>query len=286
MEYLFLHSLKYIIETFFIHLHTILGAIILLFSMFYIKNRHENFDEFIKVLGILLISGIAIFENNLYLYLLSIVIVAALFVNNNFLEKIVAIIIRNNEYFDYKIRELTETEKSEKINDKIKEIVGINEVKNKKCIEVRADNKNRTAIEKNVEPRIFSYLRLVNLATIHLSRIYGHILKKNIKIIVKNKTFVFDAIIVGREKDEVFEIKITPSTSSYKDLSYIDKIKEYSILAEKEVKITFVYIVSEAQIKSFQSSLKKYIDTIAQEKFIEIDFIILTPEELGYEDED
>jgi uncharacterized protein (UPF0335 family) len=69
------------------------------------KFRDGVEKQFSKIIGVLLIVVISLFVNNPFIYALSVIIVATLVTELEFIEKVVAILWSQKEYWDYKKEE-------------------------------------------------------------------------------------------------------------------------------------------------------------------------------------
>lgn len=75
----------------------ILGCFVLIFSLYEKIRTHA-----IRLLAILFITSLVFFANNIWSYVLGIVIIATSITETEFLQNIMAILSRSKPYFDYK----------------------------------------------------------------------------------------------------------------------------------------------------------------------------------------
>lgn len=231
--------IKYLIELCINHTNSITATLILFFSLFYIFKRPKEHSEFVKVLGLLLILSLTLFGNNIYLYFLSVVVIASLFVSNTFLEKVVAIILRNNDYFEYKIKELTKNEKEEKIIEKIENATTDNSTKREKSA-IKFKTIERSVVKQytKIQKSVFEYLR----------KQYGYNIREDIKIVTpEGYSLIFDGITKTLDRDIIFEVKMTNCDLYYVGFinDYVASAAKYKAISKNNTEIQFIFISPE-----------------------------------------
>lgn len=244
-----LSTVKLLLDYLFNNFTKIIASAMLPFIIFYIFKRSNNNQDYIKVIGLLLIFTIALFENKSTAYILALIITAALFVNNDFLEKIVAIIWRNNEYFEYRKSKATEEDEEKNIeitvadaNESIMEIV---QTPTKSIDEIENDIK-----QKRKEIRL-QYKNITDKTIKYLEKLYGKPLEREVKFSNKYNEFICDAILHSNDKDIIYEIKIlSPNNPPFMPLmpkNYISSVADYAKSLNKPVELQYVFIITNTE---------------------------------------
>lgn len=88
----------------------------------YFVPRLDNMNLFSKLVGTFSILSIAFVANHWFVYVLSVIVIATLVTELDFLEKITAVLSKNKEYFDYLKQKSEATEQQVNYQQKIDEM--------------------------------------------------------------------------------------------------------------------------------------------------------------------
>lgn len=247
----------------------IIAGIIIAAISFIPKIRHHS----IKLFAIVFITSLAIYSNNWGVYFVSVIIIATLMTELEFLQNIAAIIRGNKHYFDYKKTVLLPREVIEQQN-------------NNKPISKQISTKK----EKLKQNEIFI---LEQLALEHIEKKLNSHINRNIKVYRKNLNMVLDGLIDNDKNypDKVFEVKLIQSNRSLQDLIYSGRnlinmlYLKYANITGKQPEIHLIVIIpDEENFLTTENVIKLHADLYSVDYKVIIH--LLTFENIGFNPND
>lgn len=246
----------------------IAGLLAAVISFFKSVRQHA-----IKLFVVMFITALAIYSNNWAVYFISVIIIATLITELDFLQNIVAIIRDNKYYFKYR-----------------KTIVGKEELESKDKI-IKSVMVHNSANSEGLN-RNEIYI-LEQLALEHIEKKLGVHINRNIKVYRNNLNMILDGLIDNDDKyaDKIFEVKLIQSNRSLQELIYKGKslintiyLKYANITGKKPEIFLLVITPNKADFMTSENVIKIYSDLSHPEYKITIH--LLTFENIGFDPND
>ncbi|MBZ9608216.1 hypothetical protein G9F73_010405 [Clostridium estertheticum] len=261
-------------------------AIIVSFLFIIISIFKPIREHSLKIIGVLIVSAVALFANDSTCYFLAIIILATLVTNLDFLENISAIVRNSDAYFKFKETQKTPKEVEQSIEKE-------NEAMENALKEDQSNDTSKTMInisldKSNLTPVQFGLLT-EEYTIRYLEGKYGQLIKKYIKLGGAGKTAEFDGIINMKSKDVVLEIKTSKrgiiSINYLKELIHRNDrlIREYNSYFKNLVELRFILVGNFTEnYKNRVLELKRNEENLMTT--VKLEFEFYTFEEIGLED--
>lgn len=242
-------------------------------------------EHCLRMTGLFLLVGLALFANHPAVYFATIFIVATAVTQLEFLQNLAAIIRGSKEYFDYQKEFLSQKEVERTAEKDAKEIeaapVEGTEIQDRKTISLSIDTSNTTHMQFGllVEQFTFSYLE----------RKYGKPIQRYVRFKGKRGSVEFDGVIQGEDSDLLFEIKTSrrgaiPVPFLLNIVSqYVHKVRTYKDITKRPASLRIVLVGNypPTYIQRLISSKEEILSDI---KDIEVTFETYTFEDVGLSD--
>jgi hypothetical protein len=246
------------------------------------KNWREHS---LRMTGLFLLVGLALFAHNAYSYFATLFIVATAVTQPEFLQNLAAIIRGSKEYFEYKKEYLSPKEVETSIEKDVKAIESappeITDGQSQKVISLTIDKTNLTPTQFAllVEEYTFKFLE----------KKYSKPIQKYVRYRGKRYFVEFDGVMQMNSSDLIFEIKssrrtVFPATfilDSTKRL--IGSVREYQELTKRTASLRFV-LVGNFPASYIPKLMEKRANILEEVTDIDITFESYTFEEIGLTD--
>ena len=251
----------------------------------FISIARNTREHSLRMTGLFLLAGLALFANNPYCYFATLFIVATAVTQLEFLQNLAAIIRGSKEYFDYQKEYLSQREVEKGIERDVREIEAAtpepSEVPSQDLISISIDRANMTAVQFSllVEQYTFSFLE----------KKYGRPIQKYVRFKGHRSFAEFDGVMQMDDYDLLFEIKSSMRgfipIILIRDVArkYVDRAKEYQDITRRKASLRFVLIGN-----STPAHIEKLLDLKSEisneQPNTPVDFEVYSFEEIGLTD--
>lgn len=258
-------------------------SIVFVLLSYCIKIRNHS----LKIIGILIVLSTALFANDANSYFLSIIILATLVTNLDFLENISAILRNSEAYFKYKESQRTLKDVEKSIKEEEEEIEQALEseqldTEQQELISLNLNKSNLTPIQFGVITEEYT----LN----YLEQKYGYPIKRYVRLIDSSlgQGIEFDGVVGTKLKDIVLEVKT--SRRGFLPLAIIKKTirgKIESIIKFKNyfknpVELRFIYVGKFTE--EFKAKVIQLVQDFSIDAQLTVKVEFYTFEEIGLKD--